>query len=391
MNNIPKGFIFTGRNKLALFYSYKPCKATGLFTKNLVKAAPVLVSQKKLSKSSSNIRAIIANSGCANACTGKKGISDAEKMCKITAKYLNLEPEQVLVASTGVIGEFLPMEKITKGVKELTRLLTRSLDCSPIDAVRAIMTTDTYPKFCSRNFYIDKKEVRIWACIKGAGMIHPDMATLLCFIFTDTNISKKMQDIALRNAVDKTINCISIDGDTSTNDSIFLLSNGLAGNKIINSQKDKNFKKFCEVLDSVCYELSKKLVLDGEGATKFVKIKITSAKDKETAKRIAKSIATSSLVKTAVFGCDPNWGRIMAVIGRSGVKINPEKLDLFLNGICVAKNGVTTDVSLVKIKNTMKKKEIEIKVLLRAGKTDFEYYTCDLSYDYVKINASYRT
>ncbi|MFN3966320.1 MAG: bifunctional glutamate N-acetyltransferase/amino-acid acetyltransferase ArgJ [Endomicrobiia bacterium] len=387
MNNIPKGFIFTGKNRLALFYSAVSCRTTGLFTKNLVKAAPVLVSQRKLSKFSSKIRAIIANSGCANACTGKKGILDAEKMCNVSAKYLNLKPEHVLVASTGVIGEFLPMKKIIKGIKNLTYSLTNS----PIDAVKAIMTTDTYPKFCSRKFYIDKKEVRIWACIKGSGMIHPELATLLCFIFTDINISKRLQNIALKDAVDRTLNCLSVDGDTSTNDSVFLLSNGLAGNKIIISEKDRNFKKFYNVLNSVCEELAKKTVTDGEGATKFIKIKIFSAKDKNSARKIAECIATSPLVKTAIFGCDPNWGRIMAAIGRSGVKINPEKIDLFINGLCVVKNGTTTNLSTEKLKRSMRRKKIDIDIFLNSGSVWLEYYTCDLSYDYVKINASYRT
>jgi len=370
------------------------CKASALFTKNLIKAAPVLVSQKKISRSSSKIRAIIVNSGCANACTGKKGVKDAEKMCNITAKCLNINPEQVLVASTGVIGEFLPMKRIINGIKNLTS----SLKHSPVEAVKSIMTTDTSPKFCSRKFYIGKKEINIWGCVKGSGMIHPEldftpksMATLLCFIFTDINISRKLQDLALKQAIDNTLNCISIDGDTSTNDSVFLLSNGLAENKIINSKKDENFRKFCNALNSLCYELSKKVVLDGEGATKFVKIKIISARDRMSAKKIAKTIATSPLVKTAIFGCDPNWGRIIAAAGRSEVKINPEKIDLFINGLCVAKNGATTNLSPTKLKRSMRKKEIEIKILLNSGDVDFEYYTCDLSYNYVKINASYRT
>ncbi|MBU0951202.1 MAG: bifunctional glutamate N-acetyltransferase/amino-acid acetyltransferase ArgJ [Elusimicrobia bacterium] len=411
MKNIPKGFLFTGircgisarkdKNDLALFYSGQPCITAAVFTKNLFKAAPILVSREHLKSSSKNIHAIIANSGCANACTGKQGMIDAKEMCSLTAQNLKIKPQQVLVASTGVIGRLLPMNTMRNGIKIISKKILQSSSDSSLEAVKAIMTTDTFPKLASTNFKfqisqpkagpLQAENASIWGCAKGSGMIHPDMATMLAFIFTDVNISKNLLALALKTAADETFNCISVDGDTSTNDTVFLLSNAQAQNKIINSEKSREFEIFSTELTKVCRELAKKIVRDGEGATKFVIIKVNSAKNKNEAKQIAKTIATSPLVKTAIFGCDPNWGRIIAAAGRSGVDFNPDKVQIHINGHCVTKNGTMTEISEKDLSKSFKQKEVEIKIDLNCGKEKFEYYTCDLTYDYVKINASYTT
>ncbi|MDI6641173.1 MAG: bifunctional glutamate N-acetyltransferase/amino-acid acetyltransferase ArgJ [Elusimicrobiota bacterium] len=433
-NTIPKGFRFAGvycgisnskKQDLALFYSTAPCITTGLFTQNLIPAAPVIVSKKKLLKDATRIQAIIANSGCANAATGKHGIKDAEEMCSLTAKCLGLSHDQVLVASTGVIGTYLPMKKISDGIKKLTTLLaqparqccrnafsSRSFTCSPIDAIKAIMTTDTVPKVYSSSFRLPSSVVTIWGCAKGSGMIHPNLGTLLCFTFTDVNISEKLLDIAVKSAVDKSFNCLSIDGDTSTNDTVFVLANGLAGNKKISSRSDPRYKKFSNVLNDTFSKLAQMIVSDGEGVTKLIKIKIKQAKTFSDAKKIAVAIAKSVLVKTAIFGADPNWGRIVAAIGNSQANFNPEKIDIYINNFLVAKNSTAVELNparLNAIKKSIEKNSgkltaefttpdslwrsgpVEITIKLHSGKEQFEYYTTDLSYDYVRINSSYRT
>lgn len=399
MKNIPKGFTFSGihcgiaarkdKNDLALFYCAQPCIAAAVFTKNLFKAAPVLVSRENLKSSRGKFHAIIANSGCANACTGKQGLANAREMCEITAKNLDIKPEQVLVASTGVIGRLLPMNTMRNGIKIISKRISQPDANAPMEAVKAIMTTDTLPKYFGLESSIAGEKFSIWGCAKGSGMIHPDMATMLSFIFTDVNISNKLLHLALKNAVDETFNCISVDGDTSTNDTVFLLSSTQAKNAAINSEKSPEFKKFSEALIETCRRLAHKIVRDGEGVTKFVTIKINAAKNKKEAKKVAQTIATSPLVKTAIFGCDPNWGRIIAAVGRSGIDFNPDKVDIHINGHCVTKNGALTKISEKDLNASFKQKEVDIKVNLNCGKEDFEYYSCDLSFDYVKINASY--
>lgn len=409
-NIFPKGFHAcgihcgikkNGKNDLSIFYSATPCTAAGVFTKNLVKAAPVIVSKKNIKN---KISAIIANSGCANACTGKRGIKDAEEMCAITAKMLNVKPLNILVASTGVIGQFLPMNKIKNGIKnifsELSNYQIIKFDNSIIlksptrklvlSAVEGIMTTDTFVKVQSSEFGIRGSKATIWGCCKGAGMIHPDMATMLCFVLTDVSISKKLLAEALKSAVDKSFNRISVDGDTSTNDCVFLLANGAAGNKPI-IKKDDSFFAFALQLEKICLGLAKKIVSDGEGATKIIVVAVKNAASESDARKIAATVATSPLVKTAMFGNDANWGRIIAAAGRSGAKINPSKMDIYFGGMLVAKNGAGTNFSEKKAKEILNKKEVTVTLDLKSGHKCFTYYASDLTFDYVKINASYRS
>ncbi|MEW6040553.1 MAG: bifunctional glutamate N-acetyltransferase/amino-acid acetyltransferase ArgJ, partial [Elusimicrobiota bacterium] len=362
--------ILAKKNKrdLALFYSSKPCNAAGVFTRNLVKAAPVIISQKNLSKASSRIQAIIANSGCANACTGKKGLQNAEEMCGNLAKRLSLKRSQVLVASTGVIGTYLPMDKINKGIEEISKEI-RQGNISTKNGIEAIMTTDTIPKEGRAQIRIDDTTCYIWGCAKGAGMIHPDMATLLCFILTDVSIDKGPLRVALKDAVNLTFNRISVDGDTSTNDTVLLLANGAAGNRKITSTFSPGYETFFKSLFGVCKKLAQMVAADGEGATKLIHIMVNSAPTEDAAKKIASTIATSPLVKTAVFGCDPNWGRIIAASGRSGVAINPDRIDIRINGIKVAKDGQAVKFSEQGLKESMSGKILEIGVELNSGKS----------------------
>jgi len=426
---LPKGFWAGGvacgvkKNKkkldLALFYSEVPGTAAGVFTSNQVKAAPVVVSKEQLASlkrrrsglaKSDGVRAIIANSGCANACTGERGLHDAQEMCSLTAQLLGIRQKQVLVASTGVIGRYLPMPKIRHGIKNLVTLITQSPPPSsrlrragnhPIDAVNAIMTTDTFPKIVYESFLLPSlvtrhlAPTRIWACAKGAGMIHPDLATLLCFILTDVAISSQLLKKALRNAVTQSFNCITIDGETSTNDCILLLANGLAGNRPIRDE-NAEFYRFQDVLNRVTLNLAKMVVQDGEGATKFIRVNIKNVRNSYDARKVAYAIATSLLVKTAFFGKDPNWGRIMAAIGHSGAKIVPEKIDLSFGSvgnkfIPVAEKGKAVPYSFTEIKRILNRREINLLVDLHQGKTMNEFYTCDLSTKYVKINSAYST
>lgn len=398
----PKGFwtggIYCGikknaKNDLSIFYSQTPCVAAGVFTKNLVKAASIIVSQRNIKN---KISAIIANSGCANACTGKKGIKDAKKICELAAKGLGVQPKNILVASTGVIGQYLPMNKIQSGINKLiSKLLDFQISKLPnmemvSSAVEGIMTTDTFIKTQSSEFKIQNSRITIWGCCKGAGMIHPNMATMLSFILTDVSISRSLLNHALKSAVQKSFNRISVDGDTSTNDCVFLLANGEAKNSKI-EKKDKNFLLFQRQLENVCMGLSKMIVKDGEGATKVISIAVKNAPSENAAKKIAQTVATSPLVKTAMFGNDANWGRIIAAAGRSGVKFKPDRVSISLGKLVVAKNGKAVKFSERQAKVLLKKPEVKILIDLNSGKGNFTYYTSDLTVDYVKINASYRS
>ncbi|MEW6557296.1 MAG: bifunctional glutamate N-acetyltransferase/amino-acid acetyltransferase ArgJ [Elusimicrobiota bacterium] len=394
MSDLPKGFFVdgihcgikkNGKKDLSLFYSVKPCVAAGMFTRNIFKAAPVIVSQKNIKN---KISAIVVNSGCANACTGKRGIKDAEKMCELTAKNLNVKPENILVASTGVIGQFLPMDKIKNGIEKLTQEPKNSRT-QELSAVEGIMTTDTFPKILSSQFSILNSDVIIWGCAKGSGMIEPNLATMLSFILTDANITKSALNKALKIAVEKSFNCLTIDGDTSTNDSVFILANCKAKNKIIS--EDKNFELFCNKLTKVCLELTKMLARDGEGATKLIAVNIKNAKTETDAKRIAKTVANSPLVKTAIYGNDANWGRIVAAIGRSGIDISPKRIDIAFDNLCVFRKGQPTNFSEEKVKKIISKKDVSVNINLNTGNKTATVYTCDFSEGYIKVNASYRT
>jgi glutamate N-acetyltransferase/amino-acid N-acetyltransferase len=402
-NKLPKGFIINGvhcglakdrkKNDLALFYSQAPCSAAGMFTKNKVKAAPVILSMSVLKKNSSRYRAIVVNSKNANACTGNRGIADAKKMCSLAAKGLGVANTSVFAASTGVIGKYMDMGKISSGISEAAALINRKT-VNISKAVNAIMTTDTFPKIVPRTFMIGAKEVKIWGCAKGAGMIHPDMApphaTLLSFILTDALVSSKAMNRALGEAVKYSFNCVSVDGDTSTNDTCLLLANGLAGNRIIGVSGD-DFRIFLKNLMAVTKDLAVMIARDGEGATKLVTIKMRNAKNYDNARAMAAAVATSPLVKTALFGKDANWGRILAACGRSHVAFEPSKTEIRIGNITVARKGLSVRFSESSAKKYLKNKEIEITVNLNCGNYDLDYFTCDLSFDYISINADYRS
>lgn len=401
----PKGFILNGlrcgikpsskKEDIAIFYSALPASAAGVFTANLVKAAPVLVGMKQLKASRGSACAIIANSGCANACTGERGISDAEFSCAMTAELLGCKKQEVLVASTGVIGQFLPMPEVTRGITALSsRVLQGKTDEKA--AVRAIMTTDTKPKTAQASFNIGGKKITVWGTVKGSGMIHPEVrtasvlhATMLGFILTDAAISPKLLEKVLFQSCDKSFNCVSVDGDTSTNDTVYALANGAAGAVAISG--GTALLAFTKAMDAVCLSLAKQIAADGEGATRLVEILVKGAKNIQSARKIGATIATSPLVKTAIFGNDANWGRILAAAGRAGISFNPLKTDICIGGLPVFVKGAPVKFSEAKAKHILKKKEVKIMIDLHGGAGFASYYTCDLSFDYIKINASYRS
>ncbi len=372
------------KKDLALIFSEKPCTAAGLFTKNEVKGAPVIISQRNIKKGAG--QAIIANSGNSNACTGKQGIKDAEEMTALTAKALNIKPNLVCVASTGVIGELMPMEKVRSGIADAALKLSKE---GGRDAAEAIMTTDTFFKEKAVQIDIGGKTVTIGGIAKGSGMIYPNMATMLSFIATDAKIASSDLRDALKAAVDKSFNMTTVDGDMSTSDMVICLANGVSG---VSITRNKGYKDFQDGLNYVCTELAKMIVKDGEGATKFVEIRVKGAKTFNDAKKIGMAIANSNLVKTALFASDANWGRIMCAIGYSGVKINADKIDLFVDNVKMVGNGVGLGKEAeMEATEVLKQKEFAITVDLRLGKAAATVWTCDFSYDYVKINAAYRT
>ncbi|MEW6738911.1 MAG: bifunctional glutamate N-acetyltransferase/amino-acid acetyltransferase ArgJ [Nitrospirota bacterium] len=389
----PKGFLFSaveaaikkpGRKDLALIFSEREAVISGMFTKNNVKAAPVKLDMKRIE--SGKGQAIIVNSGNANACTGKQGMKDAVEMAEMTAKTLGVKTDRVYVCSTGVIGTPMPMERIRSKITELAdNLGRRTID----DVAAAIMTTDTFPKAISKVMKIDGKAITISGVCKGAGMICPNMATMLCFIVTDANIDKSALDKALKNAVQKSFNRITIDGDMSTNDTVLIMANGLAGNALIR-RKSKEFNKFADAVSDMTYELSKMIVKDGEGATKLVEIEVKNAKNERDAEKGAFAIANSLLVKTAIYGNDANWGRIMAALGYSGIAIKEGMTDMFLNGLKIVCKGMGTGKDK-EANEKLKNKEIKIVVDLHLRRGAAKVLTCDLTEDYVKINAEYRT
>lgn len=393
----PKGFFFSaaeaavkkaGRKDLALIYSVCGAVTAGMFTMNNIKAAPVRLDMQRIK--SGKGQAVIVNSGNANACTGEQGMKDAIEMTELTAGALGLKPSMVYVCSTGVIGTPMPMERIRPKISDLAGGLGKS---TIEDAAYAIMTTDTFPKLSSRKIKINGKMVMISAVCKGAGMISPNMATMLCFIVTDAYIDRKALDIALRDAVNKSFNRITIDGDMSTNDTVLIMANGMAGNNLIRAgvrNQDSGFRKFSEALSDVTYELSKMIVRDGEGATKLVEIQIKNARNSKDAEKGAFAVANSLLVKTAVYGNDANWGRIMAALGYSGIAIREGKTDIFLNGLKIVSKGMGT-ANDKEAGEKLKSKEIRIVVDLNLGKGTANALTCDLTENYVKINAEYRT
>jgi glutamate N-acetyltransferase/amino-acid N-acetyltransferase len=357
---------------------------SGMFTTNKIKAAPVKLDMKRIKTGKG--QAIIVNSGNANACSGDQGMRDAREMAAIAASSLNLKESSVYVCSTGVIGTPMPMERIRPKIGELVSNLGRAtID----DTAVAIMTTDTFPKIVSKRIKIGGKAVTVSGICKGAGMICPNMATMLCFIMTDASVEKSALDAALKSAVRKSFNRITIDGDMSTNDTVLVMANGMAGNELI-GKKSPAFVSFAAALAAVSYELGRLIVQDGEGATKFVEIEIKNARNDADAEKGAFAIANSILVKTALYGNDANWGRLMAALGYSGISIKEEKIDISLNGVKIASKGLGTGRDK-EANEKLRGREIKIVIDLHLGKGSAKVLTCDLTEDYVKINAEYRT
>ena len=373
------------RKDLALIYSEKAADAWGTFTTNKFKAAPLVVTEKNLSLSGGKLQAVLINSGIANACTGEKGLKDAWEMADYVSQGLKIKKEHVAVTSTGKIGEFLPLDKIKAGVEKVISCLDYT---GGAEAAEAILTTDTKKKEIAVCFKLGNQEVKIGAMAKGSGMIHPNMATMLGFITSDISIKGELLQEALKQVVEKTFNMISVDGDTSTNDMVLLMANGLAGNKLID-KRDVDYYKFLSALQHVAEYLAKCIAKDGEGATKMIEVEVQNAVSFGEAKKVAKAVINSPLVKTAVFGKDPNWGRILAAVGYSGAEVVPNKVDLYLNEKIV-EDGQPLKFSRRAIHEYLKlSDEIKILVDLKMGKESATAWGCDLSYDYVKINTKY--
>lgn len=386
------GIKYKDRSDMAMIYSEVPCKAAGTFTTNVVKAAPVLF-DKKVVEESPYVQAVVVNAGIANACTGQEGYSYCEKTAKAAAAELDVPEDAVLVASTGVIGMQLPMERLEAGIKMLAPKLNNSREAAH-EAACAIMTTDTKSKEVAVTFEVDGKEVTVGGMCKGSGMIHPNMCTMLGFLTTDVNISKELLQEALREDVKETYNMISVDGDTSTNDTVLLLANGLAGNEEI-TEKNQDYYKFCEALNYVNTQIAKMMAGDGEGATALFEVQVVGAKTKEDARVLSKAVICSSLTKAAIFGHDANWGRILCAMGYSGVQFEPEKVDLFFESkagkIQLIENGVALDYSEEEATKILSEPEVTAIVDVKMGKESATAWGCDLTYDYVKINADYRS
>lgn len=386
------GVKYQNRKDMALVYSEKPCTCAGVFTTNLVKAAPVLW-DKDVVEHSAYAQAVVVNSGIANACTGKQGLSYCKETAQAAAAELNIPEDSVLIGSTGVIGMQLPMDKITAGVKMLAGAKAGDL-ASGTMAAEAIMTTDTVSKEVAVTFEVNGREVTMGGMSKGSGMIHPNMCTMLAFVTTDLAISKELLQEALREDVKDTFNMISVDGDTSTNDTLLVLANGMAGNAEI-TEKNEDYEKFKEALHFINMTLAKKMAGDGEGATALFETKVIHAKSKEDARILAKSVICSSLTKAAIFGHDANWGRILCALGYSGVTFDPEKIELFFESaagrIQIYKEGVATDYSEEEATKILSEPAVTVTVDIKEGESEATAWGCDLTYDYVKINADYRS
>ena len=392
---VPKGFKAaayssgikkSGKLDLALICADKPVECAGVFTTNKVVAAPVRITESRMRQGL--CQAILVNSGNANACTGNQGLRDARRCGDLVAETLDLAPELVAVSSTGVIGVPLPMHCFEEHVPSLCRMLSHD----QFDGVaKAMMTTDAFPKMCGRTINIDGQEVRLLGLAKGAGMIHPDMATMLAFVVTDAVLADGLLDAALRQSVNASFNRITVDRDTSTNDMVLLLASGDAENQEI-SEGSAALGQFCAALNEIMLELAKMIVRDGEGSTKLVRIQINGAANDADALAAARSVATSQLVKTAFFGEDANWGRIIAAVGYSGADVDPDKVNISFDDVAMVSNGLGLDSAQeARASEVLKKPEFTVTVELGLGEGSAYYYTSDLTYDYIKINADYRT
>lgn len=390
----PRGFLAgTARcglkktgDDLAIVFSEVPAVAAAVFTKNLVQAAPVVLSREHLR--ARRHRIFVVNAGCANACTGEPGLEDARQTARIVAEYFDCDESEVLVASTGVIGVRLDMNKLVTGLRTATAALSRE---NGWGAAEAIMTTDTRPKRALRTIRLGGRRATIAGIAKGAGMIHPDMATMLSLVTTDVAISKSALRQALKRAVNRSFNRVTVDGDTSTNDTLAVFANGLAGNDPITTASHHDFGPFTEALTAVCQDLAIEVARDGEGARKLIVVKVRRAPTERDAHRIAATIATSPLVKTAIAGQDANWGRILAAAGRSGVNFDISKVNVRIGNLTVARQGRGLKFDEAKALEILRRDEVVITLDLAQGEAEVTEWTCDLTEDYIRINADYRS
>ena len=396
----PKGFSAAGiaagikkqKKDMAMIYSREKCRTAGTFTTNIVKAAPVKWDQS-IVYGNKTAHAVIVNSGVANACTGTKGYDYCRRTAAKAAELFGIPENEVLVASTGVIGQQVPIDKIEAGIQTMKPLLSESEAASSL-AAEAIMTTDTVKKQIAVTTEIGGRTVTLGGMCKGSGMIHPNMCTMLSFVMTDANISQELLQKALSASVADTYNMVSVDGDTSTNDTCLLLANGLAGNAEI-TEENEDYEAFCEALDFVNTHLAKCMAADGEGATALFEVKVTGAKSREQAVTLSKSVITSNLTKAAIFGHDANWGRILCAMGYSGASFDPDKVDLYFESaagkIKIIEDGVATGYSEAEATKILSEKEITAVIDVKMGEEKATAWGCDLTYDYVKINADYRS
>ena len=393
---VPKGFRFSatiagikasGRPDLALAEAPHGASAAAVFTRNRLAAAPLVVDRAHLKRSSGRVRAVLVNAGNANCATGKAGIETAESVCRELGNLLEVSPEFIFPSSTGIIGVPLPAEKIVNALPTVLSQRADSVDAL-LSFARAIMTTDLAQKVAAESFAVRNKEVRLVGVAKGSGMIHPNLATMLVYLFTDIEASPKQLQSALKPAVDKSFNCISVDGDTSTNDTVLLLASGKAGVKI---DQPGVRKKFQLAVERACSSLAQQIVRDGEGAKHLIRLQIEQAKSTDEARIIARSIANSPLVKTAWAGCDPNWGRILSSIGNSGIALDPGRISVFIGPYQVCCDGQAIAFDKPAAHQYMTEREYEIRIQLRRGKASLTYLSCDLTADYVHINADYST
>lgn len=386
------GIKYKDRKDMAMICSEVPCRAAGTFTTNIVKAAPVKWDQQVV-RESAYAQAVVINAGIANACTGAEGLGYCRETAEAAAGELNIPADSVLVASTGVIGMQLPMEKLKAGIHAMVPQLDGSLE-SGTAAAKAIMTTDTKKKEAAVQFEVGGKIVTVGGMCKGSGMIHPNMCTMLSFVTTDLAISKELLQEALSEDIKDTYNMISVDGDTSTNDTVLLLANGMAENEEI-TEKNADYENFCRALNYVNETLAKKMAGDGEGCTALFEVKVVGAESKEQAVTLSKSIITSNLTKAAIFGHDANWGRILCAMGYSGAQFDPEKVDLFFESAAgklqIIENGVALDYSEEEATKILSEPEVTAIADVKMGSASATAWGCDLTFDYVKINADYRS
>jgi glutamate N-acetyltransferase/amino-acid N-acetyltransferase len=390
----PQGFLAAGlycgirktKKDLAMIVSQVPATVAGVFTRNKTQAAPIIVDKLQL-KRSPVCSALVVNSGNANACTGERGLNDAWETVKVTAEILNLPAEQVLVSSTGVIGQYLPMDKVLSGVKEVAGKLSRA---GNKDAAEAIMTTDTYPKEVAVKFTLGESVVAIGGVAKGSGMIAPNMATMLAFVTTDVVISQPLLSKALKDATNKSFNRITVDGDMSTNDQVILMANGLAKNQVF-TETSEEYHLFSAALEYVMIKLAKMIARDGEGATKLIEVVVKGARSEEEAVQAANAVANSNLVKTAIHGADANWGRILAAVGYSGIDFNPDAVEIAFSDLPILKRNYEVVFDEERAKEILSRDTVVISIDLNLGSCVARFWTCDLTKEYVHINASYRS